>query len=196
MVIESRVQAPQRARESEPEEDPRRLHADARREPEEGGLGKETIRRALAAWVSAGFPEGKKYRECGAPKLLKKLRLPKAWTWAANGTWGARQGEKGSVAIYRTFRQGSVAWRLPWKSDMSIYIGLRSRPTSRFMREPSSEGNLVARLVSTTAEPTGQFRLKSKSFRAPSDRYRNAFILVWTVSPSGLTYSFLHQYVL
>jgi hypothetical protein len=176
----------------------RRLFTDlAGRWLREGGATREKLRAGVTEWVAAGFPTGAAFRRTEVAKSLRGLTLPGTHSVTLIGTYGNAQTLGPDTG--RLLEEPEVKWRLPFRSRMKLWLGLRGA------RAGSLQGNPVARnlgMLSSVpwyeweADPSGR-RIPVKlgvlvGARRGFDRY--GIMLLEVRGPGGVRFLFFREW--
>ena len=135
----------------------------------------ETLTGALTAWVADGFPLGSKLRSSGACKILRRLGVPPLFRVELRASWGKSyiqvgSTNRGELTDNHPFLGGTVSWRLPWKSHMEVYAGVREAPPRNSKRKLPDNEAYVLSLKTWPADHEGTRVLSKETIATPPRR--------------------------
>lgn len=152
----------------------------------------DLLLRALAAYVTEGFPEGPDLRRSDAKKLLRKRKLPDPFGVGLSGRFGSMNHYVDVDEIEhweQEFAGGSLAWRLPWPATLKFYVGVRGRPgTSYGLRPEKSHDGYFLGYRPFGVRSEGRQTFESIVLDLPRQTTKDGFLWCAVLSPRKLGY--------
>jgi hypothetical protein len=161
-------------------------------------LGEADLLEGLLAWVDEGLPTGSAFRRSKAARLVRGLSRPPPFVVAMEGGFGMPYQE--GQEKYRILADPKVEWRLPFRTDMTLWVGVRG------VRGGAARGDPAARNRGKMGtHPKLRFRAGPKGEKSwpigvnvrhfpEADRF--GVMLLEAQSPNGLVYLFLNEWAL